>query len=93
VKHRRHWWLQGYLTGVSLVGLPLLLVAIVTVEPSNLRRHAVMVLVATAMLIAGELKPIPIARRAVDLVDDGCRTAAADGARRRVRRAGARVVH
>ena len=64
MKHRRHWWLQGYLTSVSLVGLPLLLVATANIDLANLRRHAVMVLVATVMLVAGELKPIPIARGA-----------------------------
>jgi diguanylate cyclase (GGDEF)-like protein len=64
VKHRRHWWLQGYLAGISLVGLPMLGVAVLTVDPANVQRHAVTVLVAVAILVAGELKPIPIARGA-----------------------------
>src|SRR4051812_10510514 len=59
---QRAYLLRGYLSAVSLVGLPLFAVAVAMVDPADLRRHLVPVVVAAALLIAGELRPIPVAR-------------------------------
>ena len=60
----RRWALGAYLSGVSLVGLPLLAYAVGTVEVADLRQHLALVLIAALLLIGGELKPIPVARGA-----------------------------
>jgi diguanylate cyclase (GGDEF)-like protein len=61
---RRAYALRGYLTAVSLVGLPLFTVAVATVHVADLRRHLIPVVVAAVLLVAGELRPIPVARGA-----------------------------
>src|SRR4051795_1500735 len=60
----RRWALGAYLSGVSLAGLPLLAYAVATVEVADLRRHLALVTIAALLLIAGELRPIPVARGA-----------------------------
>ena len=60
----RRWALGAYLTGVSLVGLPMLAYAVASVEVVDLRRHVALVSIAALLLVAGELKPIPVARGA-----------------------------
>src|SRR3954471_20536225 len=61
---RRVTALDCYLTAISVVGLPLFAVAVGTIDPLDLKRHLLMVIVAAALLIAGELKPIPVSRGA-----------------------------
>src|SRR3954452_20381868 len=61
---RRSYALNGYLTTVSVVGLPVFALAVVTVHPGDVRRHLLAVLVAAVLLVAGELRPIPVARGA-----------------------------
>src|SRR5947209_16273233 len=60
----RRWALGAYLSGVSLVGLPLLAYAVSAVQVAVLRHHLALVIIAALLLVAGELKPIPIARGA-----------------------------
>src|SRR5437763_6360406 len=60
----RRWSLGSYLSCVSLSGLPLLAYAVATVEVADLRRHLALVIIAALLLVAGELKPIPVARGA-----------------------------
>ena len=61
---RRVTALHCYLTAVSAVGLPLFAVAVGTVDPTDLKHRLTMVVVAAALLIAGEMKPIPVSRGA-----------------------------
>src|SRR3954454_279434 len=61
---RRATALQCYLTTVSVVGLSLLAVAIATVDATDVRHRLVLVVVAGLLLIAGEMKPIPVSRGA-----------------------------
>ena len=56
--------LQWYLTAVSVVGMSLLAVAVVTINPQDLQHHLFMIVVAAGLLIAGEMKPIPVSRGA-----------------------------
>src|SRR3954467_5579886 len=62
--HGRRWALGAYLTGVSLVGLPVLVFAVAGLKGVDLRRHLALVTIAALLLVAGELKPIPVARGA-----------------------------
>src|SRR3954452_19419031 len=62
--HARRWALGAYLSGVSLVGLPVLVFAVAGLEVADLRRHLALVTIAALLLVAGELKPIPVARGA-----------------------------
>jgi diguanylate cyclase (GGDEF)-like protein len=61
---RRVTALQWYLTAVSVVGLALLVVAIATIEGPDVRHRLLLVVMAGLLLIAGELKPIPVSRGA-----------------------------
>src|SRR3954454_188365 len=61
---RRVTALQCYLTTVSVVGLSLLAVAIATVDATDVRHRLLLVVVAGLLLIAGEMKPIPVSRGA-----------------------------
>ena len=54
--------LHCYLTAVSVVGMALLVAAVATVHPRDLRHHLLIVVVAAVLLVAGEMKPIPVSR-------------------------------
>src|SRR4051794_21602048 len=61
---RRVQALQWYLTAVSVVGLSLLALAIATVDATDVSHRLLLVVVAGLLLIAGEMKPIPVSRGA-----------------------------
>ena len=61
---RRRSGLRAYLTSVTLIGVPLFAIACATVDVSDLRSHLWLVVIAAGLLVAGELKPIPVARGA-----------------------------
>src|SRR3954466_14244015 len=64
VMERRGKALQCYLTTVSVVGLSLLAVAIGTINATDVSHRLLLVVVAGVLLIAGEMKPIPVSRGA-----------------------------
>src|SRR3954462_15784061 len=59
---RRVTALRWYLATVSVAGLSLLAVAIGTIEATAIRRRLRLALLAGLLLIAGEMKPIPVSR-------------------------------
>src|SRR5690349_2310887 len=61
---RRATALHWYLTAVSVVGMVLLAVSIATIHPRDLQHHLLMIIVAAGLLVAGEMKPIPVSRGA-----------------------------
>jgi diguanylate cyclase (GGDEF)-like protein len=61
---RRVTALHWYLAAVSVVGLPLFAVAAGTIDPIDVKHRLLVVIVAAALLIAGEMKPIPVSRGA-----------------------------
>src|SRR3954470_14997426 len=64
VMERRGKALQCYLTTVSVVGLSLLAVAIGTINATDVSHRLLLVVVAGGLLLAGEMKPIPVSRGA-----------------------------
>lgn len=57
-------WLREYMVAVSVVGVPLLVLACLRVPWTNLGSRWPAILVACAFLIIGELRPIPVSRGA-----------------------------
>jgi hypothetical protein len=64
VKASREARLHSYMVAVSVLGIPLTIVAIMRVPWSNLGSPLVTLLVASAFLVIGELRPIPVSRGA-----------------------------